>query len=375
MSDHHYFCLNPNCPNHKAEPNDHSWYKTHGGYETEAFGFVTRFKCSVCGKTFSHQTFSLNYYLKKKTDFKALSRELTSQNSNLFTGRHNKLSSDSIRIRRDRIGRNSLYFQQTMLEDINIKESFCADGFESYVNSKYYPINLNIAVGSESEFLYFFTNSVSKRKGKMTAEQAERVKYEYVNKSFAGCKLKEQFTNLIRETVSRTKKKVIELFTDEHPTYKTIIEEWNSNKGEDDPYIKHTQVSSKLPRSPGTLLFPVNYLDMLFRKDCPMFRRRSICYGKNLQNMMLRVSHYMVMHNFFKPKRITSKREQLEDKHHTLLGFDEEKLSALTDRLYTDRFFLSRVDLPEFFFQVWTKSVPNPLKDEERKDVPEFVYQ
>ena len=154
MSNHHYFCLNPSCPNHKANPKDHSWYIPHGDYQTKAFGLVARYKCTECGKTFSSQTFSLNYYLKKKTDFKALSKQLTSSNSDLFTGRQNKLSSDSIRIREDRLGRNSLYFQQSMLEGIDIKEELCADGFESFVRNKYYPINLNIAVGSDSEFLY-----------------------------------------------------------------------------------------------------------------------------------------------------------------------------------------------------------------------------
>ena len=196
-----------------------------------------------------------------------------------------------------------------------------------------------------------------------------------MNKSFEGCKLHEQFTNLIEEVASRVKGYMITLYTDEHPTYQSIIKEWNRNVDEDRPYIEHIQISSEKPRTTGSYLFPVNYLDMLFRKDCPMFRRKSICYGKNLQNMMLRVSYYMITHNFFKPKRISSKGEQKKSKHHTLLGLNQRKLKSLTERLYTERFFLSRIDLPSFFFQVWTKSVSNPLRAEGWFDVPKFSYQ
>jgi hypothetical protein len=375
MKTNHFFCLNPSCPNNEADQNDSTWFSTHGHYTTKAFGLTRRYRCNHCGKTFSNQTFSLNYYLKKRTDFKALCKDFISLNSELFIGRHHDLSSDSIRIRRDRIGRNALFFQQTLLKDNNINENLCADGFESFIKNKYYPTNLNILVGEHSEFLYYFTHSVSKRKGRTTKQQQSRLSYEYADKSFSGSTLGEQFSDLIKQMSNMTDKKKILLKTDEHPTYAFVIDKWNKNRTPGCVEIEHKQTSSKQIRNIDNPLFPVNYLDRLFRKDCPMFRRKTVCQGRNLQNMLLKTAHYMVSHNFFKPKRITSRRKQGDEKHCTLLNLDQRVLSKLTKLFYTDRFFLSRVALPKFYFQVWTKTVPNPLIASGNGNVPAFAYQ
>jgi hypothetical protein len=371
----HFFCLTPSCPNNTVDPNDQSWFSTHGYYSTQAFGSVRRYRCNHCGKTFSTQTFSLNYYLKKQTDFRMICKDFISQNSDLFTGRHNDLSSDSIRIRRDRIGRNALFFQHTMLKNNRINENVCADGFESFIRNKYYPTNLNILMGERSEFLYYFTHSVSRRKGRITQRQQKRLSYEYADKSFTGSTLREQFSDLIEEMNTMTDKKKILLQTDEHPTYQSVVDTWNKNRTSGRVEIDHRQTSSKQIRTVENPLFSVNYMDHLFRKDCPMFRRKTVCQGRNLQNMLLRVAHYMVSHNFFKPKRINSRRKQMKEKHHTSLNLDRRLLSELTNRFYTDRFFLSRVTLPKFFFQVWTKTVPNPLIARGDGNVPLFAFQ
>lgn len=73
-------CPNPACARHAdAPPRDSrpegvesSWYVQRGTYETKAFGTVRRFRCKECGKFFSDQTLSIDYYAKKKIDYDAL---------------------------------------------------------------------------------------------------------------------------------------------------------------------------------------------------------------------------------------------------------------------------------------------------------------
>jgi len=58
------FCPNPHCSWHTLSPPS-QWLRCKGFYSTKAFGRVKRFQCKACGTTFSSQTFSLSYYVKK----------------------------------------------------------------------------------------------------------------------------------------------------------------------------------------------------------------------------------------------------------------------------------------------------------------------
>jgi hypothetical protein len=367
-----YFCQNPNCPNHKASPDDHSWYRRNGAYHTQAFDRVQRFICNDCGKTFSTQTFSLNYFLKKKTDFKAFARELNSTNSSCFSGRHTHLSADSVRIRCDRLGRNALYLHSAMIGKKEFTESLCADGFESYTRSKYYPNNLNLLVGQDSEFIYYFTHSFSRRKGKVTPKQKERMEYEYTNKSFDECKLDVQFTDIITFLDARQDTGQIILHTDEHKTYDYVIRQYNASLPPGKAPINHIRTNSMEPRTAWNPLFAVNYVDFLLRKDCPMYRRKTVCFSRNPDNALLRDAIYMMLHNYFKPKRILSRANQIAEKHYSDLGLDDEKLQSLKARVFTDRFFLSKITLPSFFDKVWKKMTDHPFTNC-RSDVPHFA--
>jgi hypothetical protein len=69
------FCPNRECVWHYPPfPQGRGWYVKWGLYETEAFGSVQRYRCTGCGKTFSSQTFSLDYYSKRVVDYRMVER-------------------------------------------------------------------------------------------------------------------------------------------------------------------------------------------------------------------------------------------------------------------------------------------------------------
>ena len=373
-----FYCPNPDCPNHSPLSDNNGWYEKHGTHPTKAFGNVQRYRCTECGRTFSDQTFSLNYYLKKQTDFKALFKQLNSNNSDCFIGRDVGLSVDSVQLRRERLARNGMFFQQKVLENIRINESLAADGFESYTKSKFYPTNINIMVGSESLFLYYLTESLQRRKGVMTKRQKKRAESEYANKSFKDSRLHSKFGVLLEYLKGRTVGQSITLFTDEHKTYKRVIDKINSSKpGKAQsglPRIKHIQISSLLIRDKNNPLHPVNYHDRQIRKDIANHRRKTICHARNDRCMLTRMIMYMVSHNFFKPFEITSRRNQTAARHYDALGIDQRKLAYWKSVLFTKRFIQSRVKLPEYFKDIWFKRTATPLK-EGRDYVPGFAFQ
>ena len=62
-------CPNPGCP-HYDQPETANWYRKAGFYSTLTFGEVPRFFCKSCGKYFSRQTFSIDYYAKRLVDYR-----------------------------------------------------------------------------------------------------------------------------------------------------------------------------------------------------------------------------------------------------------------------------------------------------------------
>jgi transposase len=76
------FCARLDCPAHFPEPDSpYVDFVPWGSYETKAFGKVLRFRCTRCGKTFSVQTFRLDYYAKKALAYEDILRRLASSES------------------------------------------------------------------------------------------------------------------------------------------------------------------------------------------------------------------------------------------------------------------------------------------------------
>ena len=369
----YFFCPVPSCPAHDLNTSFTGWYVRFGFHMTKAFGRVQRYKCRLCGKTFSDQTFLLNYWLKKSTDFHALGREINSSASSNFIARHHHFSADSMRIRHDRLARNALFLQSILTKDHRINEPLVADGLESFVHNQFFPINLNILIGKKSQFVYYFTESHSRRKGRMTEKQQSMREQMYADKSFTGSKISTMFNQLLEYIGEHNATAAAELHTDEFPIYRQMIELWNE-KREVSVGIEHHQTSSEAPRTTGNALFAVNYFDRLIRKDMPNHRRETICYARNDRNLLSRFVYYLVTHNFHKPFRISSKAKQMGVTHAERALGSIEKQDVWKRRFHECRFFKSFVEMPRYFEEVWFKRTPTPLKLG-ADPVPAFAYQ
>ena len=68
-------CVNPECDNYR-NPKQRDWFSKIGSYPTHTFGRVPRFKCKECLKSFSAQTFSIDYYVKRTIDYPTIHHEI-----------------------------------------------------------------------------------------------------------------------------------------------------------------------------------------------------------------------------------------------------------------------------------------------------------
>lgn len=97
------FCPNPECEYHLKPPVEFIWYRRIGSYKTKLNGRVQRFRCVRCGRTFSEQTFSLDYYVKRKVSYLEILEHINSRDGVRKTGRSLGVSHQCISNRLQRL--------------------------------------------------------------------------------------------------------------------------------------------------------------------------------------------------------------------------------------------------------------------------------
>ncbi len=365
------FCPNPLCSNHtldrrSPQKDDKHFFQFFGAYYTKREGWIPRYRCRSCLRTFSPPTFNLNYYAKKKLDMCRIFYSISAAQSVASIARTMYCSPESIQNRLERLGRASLSFHSRMSNDLYYSEDLVADGFENFERSQYFPSNLNILVGADSQFLYALTHVTLRRKGKMTTYQkATRALIEQRFHPPLGA-IATSFFSLIKELPchwDRSLMPILCLRTDEHPAYpKALLRIPELVQASSARAFHHITFPSTLPRTLTNKLFSVNYWDREFRKDIAAFRRETTCITRNVGSGLLRTSCHILWHNYRKPYRVrkewTVKSLQT---HAEIAGIDEEKIEKAWPTLFLNRPFPSRDPLPQWAVPIWERSYPTPL--------------
>ncbi|NIX02738.1 MAG: hypothetical protein GWN13_31805, partial [Phycisphaerae bacterium] len=194
-----------------------------------------------------------------------------------------------------------------MIKRLPLSESFAADGFESFSYSQYYPNNINILAGRDSQFLYYSGLSVLRRKGRMTSfQRARRTAMEKSGRADP------RATRRSMATIGAELAKLLydkgicqkDLWTDEHGSYPGAFRQRNRPE-----LFRHHRISSKRARTGRNPLFAVNYLDRQFRKDLSDHARETVQFAHNPACMMSRFVLYRQYHNYLKPFRIKEHNE------------------------------------------------------------------
>jgi len=360
------FCPNPHCSHHFDKPEDYQghWIST-GFYMTRVIGTVIRFKCTTCKKGFSERTFSIDYYTKRTLDYREIQRAVSQSESMSSISRNLHCSVESAQNRVDRLSRNIGAAHESLLASMSLSEMLVADGFESFDRSQFFPNQINILVGKQSQYLYGFTHATTRRKGAMTAHQKKvraRLELLYlppakaVEKSFA------RLLELIPGIWDSSKLPRLTLWTDEHRAYpRSLLRVPQLMQARELGRFSHETCPSTAPRTASNPLFSVNYYDRELRKDMAAFRRESTCFTRNTANGLARFMSHLLYHNYQKLFRVAPGRKTTEV-HAEMAGIDPLKIDAVMAGLFTERQFLSRQVLSDEGRKIWLKSAVTPLK-------------
>jgi len=258
---------------------------------------------------------------------------------------------------------SQLYHSQQM-QGHKLQENVCADGFETFVTSQYFPGHVNLLMGDDSQFAYGWDYCFLRRKGRMTpAQKAKRAEIEKTWKIPRGA-LKKSFqrgvtTPLAKLIENKTLPEIL-LTTDEHPVYPGAIKtDKNLASLYDENICKHRTISSKKNRDHKNELFSVNYMDREIRKDLANHVRETTRFAHEPNMMMDRMTVYLVEHNPQKRFRIKAPKI-FNDRHCTIAGVDPAKV--IVPRLVR---FLRRPwysdTMAECYQILWKRQIPRPL--------------
>jgi hypothetical protein len=255
---------------------------------------IPRFRCCHCGLTFSSQTFSTTYYLKRPRLLVAVFHRLLAGSGLRQITREARCAHSTVMGLAARLGRHALLYLTAHRPPDPVREPLVIDGFESFAHSQYQPLHLNTVVGAESHFVYGFTQSLLRRKGRMTERQkAKRKQMETAFGRPAPWALEHDMAAALR--IAAPTPQPLTVRSDEHPAYPRAFRRLTGYT------VRHEQTPSVQARTSGNPLFPVNLIDFLLRHNSANHKRETIAFSKRHQAALERAAMLVLWRNFNKP--------------------------------------------------------------------------
>jgi transposase-like protein len=339
----------PHCPR-----SDCRYHACAQGWRWSRYGFysreaapqrVQRFRCATCGHTFSTQSFSPTYWLKRPDVLEPTLHRLLACSGYRQIAREARCCPTTVMRHAARLGRHALLWLHLHRPRRLVSEPLVIDGFESFAFSQYHPLHLNLVVGARSHYVYAFTHCELRRKGRMKERQKRRramLEARYGRSDPRG--IEKAMAAALSLAVPQPQALVIR--SDEHDDYPRAVRRLKRCE------VVHECTSSKQARTSGNPLFPVNRLDLLLRHNSANHKRETIAFSKRHQAVVERAALLVLWQNFAKP---------FSERHGggtpaMRLGLSERRVSLR--EILQRRLFPQRVMLPPVWAAYYRREVP-----------------
>jgi len=338
------FCPNPSCAFHR---DPRGWpFKRKGFFVRRAAPHrIQRYRCSHCRRSFSSQTFAASYWLRRPSLLPVIFLRLLACSAYRQIARELRVSPTTVLRQTARLGRHCLLFHEALRPKAPPGEPLVVDGFESFEFSQYTPVHFHLAVGASSHFVYGFTDSELRRKGRMTDAQRERRALLEARLGRPDPKSIEREMAALLEVVVPPGA-AVELRSDEHPAYPRALRRLP------DRSFRHTVTSSRRSRTVHNPLFAVNLADLLIRHSSANHKRETIAFSKRRQSAAERLAILLVWRNTM--KSFSEKRQDASPAQR--LGLLPRRLQV--EDVLSRRLFPTRIELPPRWAAYYWREIP-----------------
>jgi len=349
-------CPSRNCQFHNPLMKDWQWRRV-GFYRRKAHPqCIRRFQCKHCGVTFSSQTFSTTYWLRRPDIIGKLMNKVTSGACNSQVAFDLSVSPATIDRQIYRLGRHCLLFHAKLMKYKPVLRDIGIDGFVSFEQSQYHPFHFHVAVDRETAFFPFFTDSEVRRSGRMTdAQKAKRKILEQLRGKPDPQAVRKDVRELLAYLTADKAEMIVH--SDDHKAYPLAMRDLPCK-------ILHIVTSSKVIRDRINKLFEINLLDLLIRQAEAEHKRETISYSKRRNCAAYKLAIFLVQKNYVKSKRVRGIKETPAQ----LIGLCRHRLTV--GEIMGRRLFVAQVGLDGRWSQYyWQEVETRALKINRRHDL------
>jgi len=260
---------------------------------------IQRYRCSHCERSFSTQTFSPTYWLKRPELQQPLLQRVLGCSAFRQIAWEFGVQASTVQRQVERLGRHCLLVQQQLRPQGRPAETLVLDGFRSFEFGQYWPFDVTLLIG-RSHFVYGFQDAELRRSGRLTAFQRRkrgRLEERHGRPDPQATRKSVQAVLAREIPVGAT----AELETDEHRAYPQALKRLS------DRHIRHRTTSSKARRTPRNPLFPANLGDLLIRHSSANQKRETIAFSKRRQGALYRIAIWAAVRNYVNPTSVRRK--------------------------------------------------------------------
>lgn len=301
-------CPYDDCLFHKAPPV--RFFNRHGTYSSMVKSEpIHRFRCKECERTFSTQTFRVDYRDRQPWKNQPVLQLILSGVSLRQAGRVVRMTFNNLEKKARKLARHAGLLDDNLQDaharsggQLNCKVTgprFQFDEFETYEACRYSrPVTVPVLIERDSRFHVGAVAGSIRPRGKMTERRLEKVAEDEArfgfrrNESIEACRsVLERGARLARGHGSIT------IESDKKTTYPRLAREAFEGMA-----IVHRRVDSKAPRGRGTMLFAINHTEMIYRDHLARLIRDSWCVSKKRGFLTLFLRAYQSLRNWVAPR-------------------------------------------------------------------------
>jgi len=292
------FCPREQCPSHTQVP---FTFQCKGRFSRKVDGrTVQRFKCLVCRKGFSSQTFRVDYRLKKPWLSLAIFQALISKCSVRQAGRNLACKPDTVLHHLGLLAEQArevhkLFLARHKRDGPGLSGTFQLDELETFeTDRRLQPLTVPVLIGKETRFVVHAETGTLPARGKLREYDEKRKKaYEMAMGGKRRSRSKEATTacfEALRDHLAADAS--FDVQTDEKTSYPTVLRKVFGMQ------IRHQWVNSKAVRNSSNLLFPINNTLAQMRDNMSRLVRRNWCHSKRERNLRLHLWVWILYRNY-----------------------------------------------------------------------------
>jgi transposase-like protein len=354
------FCPNSNCRHHRDLQAPWRWKRAGFYGRRSAPHLIQRFTCLVCGRSFSSQTFSTTYWLKRPDLLERVFMKAVGGMANRQIARDLEVAPSTIDRVLARLGRHCMLLHAALTARTQPTGPVVLDSFESFEFSQFFPFQHHLLTEADTSFFWHFTDSPLRRKGRMTAAQKRRrVELEGLLGRPDPKAVEQDVRHLVHATLVGLD--AVTIRTDDHRAYPRAF-------GTLPGRVEHQVTSSRERRTPQNPLFEINLLDVLIRHSQANHRRETIAWSKRRQGSADRLAVFLVWRNYVKWR--WEKRSRRTPA--MLKGILSRRLRI--SEILENRLFPSRIRLGTRWAEYYRRTVTTPVLGTNRRHELRYAF-